>query len=415
MTDRGGSMAITVIMPQMGYDMHEGRLVKWLKQEGDNIARGEDIAEIETDKAVIPVPATEGGVLRQVRVEEGTTVPVGHIIAIIAGAEEEIPADLAAQPQQAPTAGKEATAGKPDIPSPSPTQKSGANAVRSSPLARRLAQERGIDLSTITGTGPRGRITEKDVLALSDVETSPGTPRTQEATATGTNVVHLSRMRQAIARLTTRSKQEIPHFYVTAEIDMSAAMTLRSQINSSLQSQDIRVSVNDIIVKACALTLNQPRFSAFNASFGGDKLEVHSQINIGIAIDLEDRGLIIPAVLGCENLSLVDLARNSRALMERAKSDDLQAEEYSATTFTVSNLGMFDVHSFVAIIYPPNSAVLALGQVKERPAVKNGQVVVSQTMFATLSTDHRVADGAAAARFLAEIKRLLEAPANLLI
>jgi pyruvate dehydrogenase E2 component (dihydrolipoamide acetyltransferase) len=406
-------MAITVIMPQMGYDMHEGRLVKWLKHEGDNISRGEDIAEIETDKAVIPVPATEGGVLRQVRVEEGTTVPVGHVIAIIGGAEEEIPDDLGEQPPEAASAtGKDDTQEKPDPPTGSTPQRGGRDTVRSSPLARRLAQEHGIDISKVTGTGPHGRITEKDVLASTE---SPASPKARETAVTDTDVVHLSRMRQAIARLTTRSKQEIPHFYVTGEIDMGAAMALRSQINSSLQTQDIRVSVNDIIVKACALALTQPRFSAFNSSFRGDKLEIHPQINIGIAIDLEDRGLIIPALLGCENLSLIDVARNSKALMERAKADDLQADEYSATTFTVSNLGMFDVHSFIAIIYPPNSAVLALGQVRERPTVKNGQVVVGQTMFATLSTDHRVSDGAAAARFLGEIKRLLESPAGLLI
>ena len=222
-------------------------------------------------------------------------------------------------------------------------------------------------------------------------------------------------MRQAIARLTTRSKQEAPHFYVTSEVNMTAAMTLRGDLNAALQNGDVRVSVNDLIVKACALTLAQPRFATFNASFQGDKLEVHPHVNIGIAIDLEDRGLIIPGLLHCESKSLADIARGSRDLVERAKADKLRADEYTSTTFTVSNLGMFDVDGFIAIIYPPNSAVLALGRVKDRPIVQDGQVAVGKMMNATISTDHRVADGAGAARFLGEVKRLLEHPVQLLV
>ena len=409
-------MATTIVMPQMGYDMQEGRVVKWLKQEGEEIARGEDVAEIETDKAVIPVPATEGGVLRKVLVDEGSTVPVGQVIAIMTAPEEELPADLAGlsvtQPStEAPPAPAETKQSQKPAPAPSTTE------VRATPLARRLASEKGVDLSKVTGTGPRGRITEKDVLAAAESQASaaPAAAAPASEAEAAPQIVELSRMRQAIARLTTRSKQEAPHFYVTSEVNMTAAMTLRGDLNAALQNGDVRVSVNDLIVKACALTLAQPRFATFNASFQGDKLEVHPHVNIGIAIDLEDRGLIIPSLLHCESKSLADIARGSRDLVERAKADKLRADEYTSTTFTVSNLGMFDVDSFIAIIYPPNSAVLALGRVKDRPIVQDGQVAVGKMMNATISTDHRVADGAGAARFLGEVKRLLEHPVQLLV
>ena len=407
-------MATTIVMPQMGYDMQEGRVVKWLKQEGEEIARGEDVAEIETDKAVIPVPATEGGVLRKVLVDEGSTVPVGQVIAVMTAPEEELPADLAGLSAAQPSA--EASPPPAETkPSPKPVPAPSTTEVRATPLARRLASEKGVDLTKVTGTGPRGRITEKDVLAAAESQASAAPAAAAPASEAAPQIVELSRMRQAIARLTTRSKQEAPHFYVTSEVNMGAAMTLRGDLNAALQNEDVRVSVNDLIVKACALTLAQPRFATFNASFQGDKLEVHPHVNIGIAIDLEDRGLIIPGLLNCESKSLADIARGSRDLVERAKADKLRADEYTSTTFTVSNLGMFDVDSFIAIIYPPNSAVLALGRVKDRPIVQDGQVVVGKMMNATISTDHRVADGAGAARFLGEVKRLLEHPVQLLV
>ena len=408
-------MATTIVMPQMGYDMQEGRVVKWLKKEGEEIARGEDVAEIETDKAVIPVPATEGGVLRKVLVDEGSTVPVGEVIAVMGTADEELPADLAGPSAAKPSAeAAPAPAETKPTPPPAAAAASTSTEVRATPLARRLASEKGVDLTTVTGTGPRGRITEKDVLAHAESQASAA-PAAAPASAGAPQVVELSRMRQAIARLTTRSKQEAPHFYVTSEVDMTAAMSLRGQVNTAWQDEGVRASVNDLIVKACALALVQPRFANFNSSFGGDKLEVHPHVNIGIAIDLEDRGLIIPGLLNCESRSLADIARGSRDLVERAKADKLRADEYTSTTFTVSNLGMFDVDSFIAIIYPPNSAVLALGRVKDRPVVQDGQVVVAKMMNATLSTDHRVADGAGAARFLGEVKRLLENPVQLLV
>ncbi|GBD11365.1 Dihydrolipoyllysine-residue acetyltransferase component of pyruvate dehydrogenase complex [bacterium HR23] len=230
----------------------------------------------------------------------------------------------------------------------------------------------------------------------------------------GEEVVELSKMRQAIARLTARAKQEIPHFYVSAEIDMTEALALRQEVNKALEPRGIRVSVNDMLVRACALALAE--FPSFNASFQEGKLRLHKAVHIGIAISLEgDQGLIVPALLDCDRKSLAQIAQASKDLVERANRGHLTPEEYGGATFSISNLGMYAVDSFIAIIHPPQSAVLAVGSVRPRPVVREGQVVVRQMLTATLSVDHRVADGAQAARFLGRIKALLENPVALLV
>lgn len=412
-------MADLILMPQMGYDMREGRLVRWLKVEGDAISRGEEIAEIETDKAVIPMPSTAAGVLRKIIAEEGSTIPVGETMGIIGEKDEAI--SLESSPQ--PTSGTQKESVATDSPKSSTPKKEEApkGEFRASPIAKRIAIEKGIDLSTIRGSGPGGRITEQDVLSAGDLPSdnqqsvttnSPEDPISP--TPTVEERVPLSRMRQAIARLTSRSKQEIPHFYVTAEINMEATLSVRQQLNSKLGESGGRVSINDFIVKACAIALGQPQFSGFNSSFIDNSLDIHPNINIGVAIDLEGKGLMVPAIMRCQNLSLTQIATASKDLVERAKTDKLQVEEYSESTFSVSNLGMFDVESFTAIIHPPNSAVLAVGTVKERPVVVEKSLTIARTMFATLAVDHRVSDGASGARFLVEVKRLLESPVNLL-
>jgi len=412
-------MADLILMPQMGYDMREGRLVRWLKVEGDSISRGEEIAEIETDKAVIPMPSTASGVLRKIIAEEGSTIPVGETMGIIGEKDEAI--SLESSPQ--PTSGTQKESVATDSPKSSTPKKEEApkGEFRASPIAKRIAIEKGIDLSTIRGSGPGGRITEQDVLSAGDLPSdnqqsvttnSPEDPISP--TPTVEERVPLSRMRQAIARLTSRSKQEIPHFYVTAEINMEATLSVRQQLNSKLGESGGRVSINDFIVKACAIALGQPQFSGFNSSFIDNSLDIHPNINIGVAIDLEEKGLMVPAIMRCQNLSLTQIATASKDLVERAKTDKLQVEEYSESTFSVSNLGMFDVESFTAIIHPPNSAVLAVGTVKERPVVAEKSLTIARTMFATLAVDHRVSDGASGARFLVEVKRLLESPVNLL-
>ena len=393
-------MVTSIVMPQMGYDMQEGTVARWHKKEGDAVTRGEVIADIETDKATVEFEAYTTGILRKIVAEEGTTIPVGEIIAVITDPDEPLPDDLLSVAKPAVTASPPESTPAPAAPEPAAPS---AKAVRASPIARRLARQQGIDLALISGTGPGCRITEKDVL---DYTAAPA----PAAVAPGERV-DLSRMRQAIARVTVDSKRETPHFYVTASIDMTKAMSLRRDSNAALPSER-RISVNDLIIKACAVALGQ--YPKFNAFFRGDHLQMNTGINIGIAIALP-AGLIVPGIGGCEGKSLIEIATASKDLIARANSGTLRNEEYSGTTFSISNLGVFDVDSFSAIIYPPHTAILAVAAVKEQPVVRDSTVVVAQMMKVTLSVDHRVADGAEAAPFLVEVKRLLESPARLLL
>ena len=451
-------MATSVVMPQLGYDMREGTVVRWIKQEGDEVVANEVIAEIETDKAVVEFKPTTGGVLRRIIAGEGEAVPVGQLIAVIGDADEALPDDLAGPstaPEAAPVASAEAPATQAPTAAAAP-----AGEVRASPIARRLAREQGVDLATLAGTGPGGRIVEADVLAAADAArvaaeagrvlasplarrlarengleldgitgTGPGgrivesdinaavaaraaAPAAEPGAAPeGAERADLSRMRQTIARVTSDSKQQAPHFYVAVDIDMTAAMAMRRDVNDELPSSS-RVSVNDLIVKASALAIGKhPKFNSF---FRGDYLQMNPSINVGIAIALES-GLIVPGIPECENRTLAQIAAASRDLIDRANNGTLQAEEYAGTTYSVSNLGMFDVDSFTAIIFPPHAAILAVGAVKEQPVARDGQLAIAEIMKATLSVDHRVADGAEAAQFLMEIKRLLEKPVSLLL
>ena len=462
-------MATSIVMPQLGYDMREGTVVRWIKQEGDEVVANEVIAEIETDKAVVEFKPTTGGVLRRIVAGEGEAVPVGQLIAVIGEADEALPDDLAGP--AVVTASESAPAPDPaSAPNP-PTAAASApeGEVRASPIARRLARERGVDLSTVTGSGPGGRIVEADVLAAADAVraaaeadrvlasplarrlareqgidlstitgSGPGgriveadisaaaavppvpEPQPEPAPAAapdsapapeGAERAELSRMRQAIASVTSGSKREAPHFYVAADIDMTAAMALRRDINDELPAAS-RVSVNDLIVKASALAIGKhPKFNSF---YRGDYLQMNPSINVGIAIALES-GLIVPGIPECEKKTLAQIAAASRDLIDRANNGRLQAEEYTGTTYSVSNLGMFDVDSFTAIIFPPHAAILAVGAVKEQPVARDGQLAIAEIMKATLSVDHRVADGAEAAQFLMEVKRLLEKPVSLLL
>ena len=453
-------MATLMVMPQMGYDMHEGKVVRWLKDEGEEVIRGEVIAEIETDKATVEYEAYTGGVMAKIVAEVGATIPVGELIAVITAPGEAIPEDILTDAAVAASADSPALA---TVETPAPTAEvahsGGDGEVRASPLARRLAKERGVDLSTVNGTGPGGRITEVDIpeqgaaaaatngfvrasplakrLARErgiDLTTLTGTgpggritevdvpehaapiaaPATDDGAAPAalaSETVELSRMRQAIARVTVDSKREAPHFYVAVDVDMTKAMSFRRDLNDELDAEK-RVSVNDFIVKASAIAIG--RHPKFNSFFRDDHLQMNASINVGIAIALES-GLIVPGINGCEGKSLVEIAVASRDLVARANSGTLRNDEYSGTTFSVSNLGMFDIESFTAIIFPPHAAVLAVGTVKEQPVVRDGELAVAQVMKATLSTDHRVADGAEAAQFLVEIKKLLENPISLVI
>ena len=476
-------------MPQMGYDMHEGTVVRWLKAEGDEVQVGEPIAEIETDKAVVEFESTAAGVLSKVLVQEGSSVPVGDPIGIIGAAGEEVAAEddadePAAEAESVPVAETAPPPAEPIEPAPAPeppqakAQVLDAGEFRASPVARRIAQERGIDLSQVPGTGPGGRITREDVLSfepppaapeeapaaevmdeepaaevpeegpvaevpeetltaevaeeeptaevteeepaaevmeeLPVAEVTEAAPAAEapEAPADEAETIVLTRMRQQIARVTVKSKTEIPHFYVSADIDMTEAMSLRSQINERMQSEGIRISVNDLVIMASASALQ--KHPKFNSYFLDDAIQIQRRINIGIAI-AEEEGLIIPAVMDCAGKSLGEVARASKDLIGRAKTGTLSPEEYTGGTFTVSNMGMYDVSSFAAIIHPPQAAVLAVGTVAKRPVVRGDEIAIAQVMTATLSADHRVADGAEGAELLMEIKKALENPFSFLV
>ena len=418
-------MATSIVMPQMGYDMQEGTVVRWYKQEGDPVARGEVIADIETDKATVEFEAYTSGVLRKIVVDEGIAIPVGQLIAVITDPDEELPHDFESlTPSSSTPADVQTSDGQgvetgaapaPESPAAADLPAATAGEVRASPIARRLAREKGIELALVTGSGPGGRIVEQDVLNFqpSSAAAPAGTaaPVTASASASAPENVDLSRMRQTIAKVTSDSKRDAPHFYVTSDIDMTKAMELRRDTNDAIPAES-RVSVNDMVIKATTIALK--RHPKFNAFFRGDHLQMNPSVNMGIAIAL-DAGLIVPGISGCESKSLVEIAAASRDLIARANNGTLRNEEYSGTTFSISNLGMFDVDSFVAIIFPPHAAVLAVGRVKDQAVVRDGQLAVAQMMKSTVSVDHRVADGAEAAQFLVEVKNLLENPVSLLL
>ena len=417
-------MISEVTMPSMGADMTEGTIVKWLKAEGDQVGRGDKLAEVETDKTVVEMEAYAEGLLRKIVVSEGSLVQVGAVIAFIGDADDDIPEVAAAAPgfEAAPEA-PAATPAPAPTPTPEPVQQaapapvavpaSQGGRIKASPIARKIAEEKGVDIAAITGTGPGGRITKSDV---ENFTPSPGfavsggrSPVVLDGSDTP-----LSSMRQAIARVTVRSKTEAPHYYVTHEIDMSAAMTFRRQLNEALAEKGDRVSVNDLILMA--LTKALIKYPKWNSFFDGDKLIGHPSINLGVAIAL-DEGLIVPAVIDIQNMSLVGISRAVRDLGKRARGDggNLTQAELTQGTFGISNLGMFGTDTFSAIIVPPNAGIIAVGTVKEKPVVRDGKVVVASMMNATISADHRVGDGAEAAVFLGEFQKNLENPARLML
>ena len=411
-------------MPSMGADMTEGTIAKWLKAEGDQISRGDKLAEIETDKTVVEMEAYADGVLRRITVEEGSLVQVGTVIAYIGDPEDEIPEAVSApvvaksdtqSPEQPPTpAPPDPVVAKSDIATePTVTVSSVGDArVKASPIARKIAAEKGIDIATVPGTGPGSRITKADVENFTPSAQFASSGVSARVAIDGSDTP-LSSMRQAIARVTVRSKTESPHYYVTHEVNMGAAMTFRSQLNEALDD-DVRVSVNDMVLKA--VTASLVKYPNWNSSFDGDKLVGHSDINLGVAIAL-DEGLIVPAVMGIQNMSLVEISQAVRDLGRRARGEGgtLTQDELTKGTFGTSNLGMFGTDTFAAIIVPPNAGIIAVGAVKERPIVSNGNVVVGQTMNATISADHRVGDGAEAAIFLSEFQKTLENPVRLML
>ena len=392
-------MISEVTMPSMGADMTEGTIVKWLKNEGDEVKRGDKLAEIETDKTVVEMECYNDGILKKIIVQEGQAVPVGDLIAYIGDAGDEVPEGSSnASDNAAPQSANSIETVENQTPNPSPN----FGKVKASPIAKKLATELGVDLTSINGSGPGGRITREDVEEASKGSASGDSIQGSE----DSNSVPLTPMRKAIAGVVSKSKSEIPHFYISNSADMSEVIKMRSEFN---EKNSVKVSVNDIVLFAVTQALK--KFPKFNSSFNNGNLIEHKNINVGMAIALPV-GLIVPAVLGCEDKSLTEISDSAKDLASRAKGSGspLTQEENNGATFSVSNLGMFDIDEFVAIIVPPQSAILSVGKANDEVIVKEGNMVISKIMKMTLSVDHRVNDGAEAAMFLGELKEILETP-----
>ncbi|MBM3121408.1 MAG: 2-oxo acid dehydrogenase subunit E2 [Chloroflexi bacterium] len=406
-------MAETIAMPKLGFDMAEGTLVRWLKREGETVQKGEVLAEIETDKATVEVEASVAGTIRRLIVAERSTVPVGAPIAILGTPDEPIdvlPAGQAAAGEPAPRAASPA-------PAPATTPAVGTSppaggdptasgnltgGVRASPLAHRLASERGLDLKAIAGSGPAGRIVKKDVLGASLAPAVPSGPG---------ETLPLTRLRSAIGRRMLASKQQIPHFYLSIDVDAERLADTREQLNSS-QPEGSKLSINDFIVKASALALRD--VPGLNASLAGDSILRHAQVNVGVAVAVED-GLLTVVVRDADTRPLLAIGQEIREMVGRARQGRVRPEDVEGSTFTVSNLGMFEIDHFIAIINPPEAAILAVGSLRATPVVRDGQLAPGLRLKVTLSADHRVTDGAEAARWLQALRSRLEHPLSLLL
>ncbi|WP_420126657.1 pyruvate dehydrogenase complex dihydrolipoamide acetyltransferase [Longimicrobium sp.] len=458
-------MATKVYMEALSPTMEEGRLVTWLKNEGDEVKEGDVLAEVETDKATMELVARGSGVLRKRLIGDGDTSNVGTMIAVIAGADEDISAltgGAGAAPAAAPAAaegpaqqaaggegGQSAAPAAPAAPppaaaaepsqaapaaqaQPAPQAQQGAGTgadngrVKASPLARRLAQEAGMQIGGVQGTGPGGRIVKRDIeqavaqggaqpqaaaQAPQPVEAAPVAPQgTQVAPSTDARFREhpISQMRKAIARRLAQSIGPVPTFYLTVEVDMGEAMALRARINERFKDQGIKTSPNDMVIKAVAMALRKHPF--VNAAWTGDSIHLYEQVHIGVAVAIEE-GLITPVIRDADRKGVSEIATEVKELAGRAREKKLKPEEYTGSTFSISNLGMFGIEEFTAIINPPEAAILAVGAVGSKVVVDDeGNMAIRQRMRVTLSCDHRVIDGATGAQFLQTLKQYLEEP-----
>jgi pyruvate dehydrogenase E2 component (dihydrolipoamide acetyltransferase) len=418
-------VAELISMPKLGFDMAEGLLQEWLKKVGDAVTEGETIGIVETDKASVEVPAFRSGVLLKILVEAGTSVPIGAPIAVIGSAGETVDMAALGLAEGAPApAAPAAPETAPSGPIPEPAAEAAPaeeGRLFASPIAARMAAELGIDLRQVTGSGPGGRIIKRDIEAhlkereKAPVKAAPAPPMATpsfEPALEGYTAEPLSPMRQTIGRRMVESKQQAPHFYITMDVDMAAATELRAQLNAILPEEG-KVSFNDLVIKAAAIALRQ--FPKINASFAGDEIRVHNQVHIGIAVARET-GLLTVVVRDCDLKTPAQIAREAREVIGRAREGRMKPDDMVGGTFTISNLGMFDVEDFCAIINPPQAAILAVGAVKRVPVVDaDGALAVGARMKMTISADHRVTDGAEAARFLQAVKAALEQPMRLML
>src|SRR5438067_3417363 len=415
-------------MEALSPTMEEGRVAKWHKREGDVVKAGDTLAEVETDKAVMDLVARADGVLRQVAVAEGQTVPVGSVVAVIAAPGEALGAGQASAPRPAAApsgSGKRetgnvsvATAPAPvtvtPLPSAPPTD---PTRVKASPLARRIAKEAGVDLKLVTGSGPGGRVVKKDLERAPT--TAPAAPfpvsRVPFPDRPGTPYedIPLNQIRKTIVKRLATSLGPIPHFFLTSEVDMERAAEAREALNQQIGEQAAgKVSFNDIVIKATGLALARHR--ACNAWFQEDHIRYWNEVHIGMAVAVED-GLITPVIRNADVKSLAEIGREAKALADKARSRRLQPGEYTGSTFSVSNLGMFDIDQFTAVINPPEAGIIAVGSIVQKAVVLDGQVTARRRVRLTMSCDHRVIDGATGAAFLRTLKQMLENPLAMLL
>lgn len=433
-------MAETIAMPKLGFDMAEGTLVRWVKAEGETVNKGEVLAEIETDKATVEVESTHSGVVHRLLVEQGSIVPVGTPIAVIAEPGEKVEDAGAVAPKTAAVTAPQTT---PKTQTPTniiplteiPVMPAGP--VHASPIARRMAQDNRIDLGSIRGTGPEGRIVRKDIeAALASLSAAPAPQAASMPAATaapGTapfakvasipmpvlapgevladQAITLTRLKATVGRRTAEAKQQVPHFYVSHEYNMEAVMALRKQLNAVLPEEQ-KLSVNDFVVRAVALTLRQ--FPNLNATFKGNEVVRHGHVNVGNAVATEN-GLLTVVCKDADQKPLRLISQEVKAMANRARTGKVRTEDIEGSTFSISNLGMYDVENFLAIINPPEAAILAVASAKQVPVVVDGELRVGTRMKTTLSADHRVSDGAEAAQFLLALAIFLEEPYRLVV
>jgi pyruvate dehydrogenase E2 component (dihydrolipoamide acetyltransferase) len=404
-------MATKVVMEALSPTMEEGRLVEWKKQEGDQVATGDVLAEVETDKAVMELVARADGVLLKHVIAEGTTVPVADLVGVIGEPGEDIAALVAgdgakpaAEPAPAPAAAASSEIPAPAPPgAPQPVSPTPGRRIKASPVARRIAEERGLDLAAVTGSGPEGRIIKRDLEGLTAQPVAAAVSATYPTA--GYTDVPLTLIRKTIAKRLVQSIGPIPTFYLTTEIEMERAWEAREALKA--QGPEGKISFNDIIVKATAHALRE--HPACNAWWQGDHIRMWHEVHVGMAVAVEE-GLITPVIRHADHKSLRQISTESRDLAGRARARKLTPEEYTGATFSISNLGMFDIDQFTAVINPPEGGILAVGSIIEKPVVKEGRMEVGRRMRLTMSCDHRVIDGATGAQFLKTLKLLLENP-----
>lgn len=429
--DTSNINASVITMPKMSDTMTEGTIASWLKKEGDQVSSGDILAEVETDKATMELEAYEDGTLLYIGPKEGDAVPIDGVIAIIGEKGADYKALLKAHEQQAASGDEEEKEEEKEVVKDEAKEVITSSAkgeneeafqadearIKASPLARKMAEDLGYDISKIKGSGDHGRIVKRDVEQYKPAAEAPASAEKDETPVQLPQAVgeeqfeekNVSQMRKTIAKRLAESKFTAPHFYLTMEIDMDKAIEARKSMN---EYSPVKISFNDLVVKACAVALRQ--HPKVNSSWRGDKIRYNKHVHVGVAVAVEE-GLLVPVVRFADNKSLSHISTEVKQLGEKAKNKQLQPQEWEGNTFTISNLGMFGIEEFTAIINPPDSCILAVGGIKETPVVKNGQIVPGNRMKVTLSCDHRVVDGASGAAFLQTVKNLLEDPVRILV